>query len=138
MNAKPIVQAVTKIINAHNAYVHSPDRMTFTLTTAPPRFKTLVVLRALLDHAIAPSSVALEFWNVFRASFNRVLVMHGDPADPQSLTLNPRDGEWTTVEGELLTMNETALNQLTEAVTKLARDWIFTLLLPSMFLSPHL
>jgi hypothetical protein len=134
-SALPIVKAVEKIVDTYHA--HYPDLAKFSITINSPSLNTVDVFRALLDHAIAPTSVALEFWNVLQAYFNGVLVQYGDATDPQSLALSPCDGKWSTVEDELLKMGETTFKELTEAMTKLARDWMSTLLLPSMFLSPY-
>jgi hypothetical protein len=135
MHPPSVVKAVEKIVDTY--HVHYPYLAKFSVTTNSPLLNTVEVLRALLCHAIAPTWVALEFWNVLQAYFNGVLVQHGDPTDPQSLALSPRDGEWKMVD-ELLTMNETALNELTEQMNRYAREWMTMLLLPSMFLSPYL
>jgi hypothetical protein len=134
-SALPIVKAVENIVDTYQA--HYPDLAKFSITTNSPLLNTVKVLRVLLCHAIAPTWVVLEFWNVLQAYFNSVLVQHGDPTNPQSLALSPCDGEWKMVD-ELLTMNETALNELTEQMNRHACKWMTMLLLPSMFLSPYL
>ena len=128
--ALPIVGAVEKILNHYNQY--NPDPAEFTLTTNSASLKTVDVLLALLRHAIAPSSVASEVWNSLRVYFNDIIEQRGDPTNPRSLTLRPRDGEWTTVDAGLLKMSETAFNELTEEMSTCARDWMTRLLLPSM------
>jgi hypothetical protein len=135
-SALPIVKAVEKIVDTYHA--HYPDLAKFSMTKNSPSLNTVDVFRALLDHAIAPTSVALEFWNVLQAYFNGALVQYGDATDPQSVALSPRDGKWTTVDDGLITMSEMALNELTEGMNKHAREWMTMLLLPSMFLTPYL
>ena len=80
-----------------------------------------VVFQALLRHAIASSSVALECWKFLQAYFNDVLEQHGGHTDPQSLILIPRHGQWETVDGKLLNMSETTLGDLTEEMNTHAR-----------------
>ena len=130
LGSLPIVAAVERVLNIYNEY--NPDPAEFTLTTNSASLKTVDVLLALLRHAIAPSSVASEVWKLLRVYFNDFIEQHGDPTNPPSLTLRPRDGEWTTVDAGLLQMSETTSNELTEEMSTCARDWMIKLLLPSM------
>jgi len=133
-SALPIDKAVGKIATAYDACY--PDLAKFSLTSKSPLLNTVAVFQALLCHAIAPSSVALAVWKVIQAYFNGVLVQHGDPKDPQSLTLSPSDGEWVTVDNWLLKMTETVLHELTGKMNDYAREWVTMFLLPSRFRSP--
>ena len=131
--ALPIVEAVKKIFDFYNS--HNPDLAQFRLTTKPPVLLTVDVFKALLRHAIAPSSVAKNFWEFLEPYFNDVLKEHGDPTDPQALVLIPHNGEWTAVEDKLLEFRAKTLDALTEEMNRHARAWITGLLLPSTFLS---
>ena len=133
-SALPIDKAVEKIAAAYDAYY--PDLAKFSLTSKPPLLNTVAVFQALLCHAIAPSSVALAVWKVIQVYFNGVLVQHGDPTDPQSLTLSPSDGEWVTVDNWLMNMSETVLDELTGKMNDYAHEWMTMFLLPGKFLSP--
>lgn len=93
------------------------------------------MLKALLRHSIAPSSVAKDFWQFLEPFFDDVLKEHGDPTAPQTLVLRPRDGEWTWVENKVLELSEEAPSELTKEMSHHAREWMNRLLLPSAFLS---
>ena len=129
-DALPIVEAVERVLNIYNEYNSDPAE--FTLTTNSASLKTVDVLLALLRHAIAPSSVASEVWKLLRVYFSDFIEQHGDSTNPRSLTLRPRDGEWTTVDAGLLKMSQATSNELTEEMSTCARDWMTRLLLPSM------
>lgn len=126
----PIVEAVEKIFDLYNDYTHDPAK--FSLTTKT-NLLTVAVFKALLRHAIAPSSVARNFWQFLKPHFDDVLEEHGDPTGPQSL--GPRHGGWTTIENKLLQMPERAHGDLTNEMNQHAYEWMARLLLPSTFLS---
>ena len=132
--ALPLVEAVEKIFDLYNEC--NPDLAKFHLTTNSPLLLTVSVFKALLHHAIAPSSVAKNFWEFLSPHFHDVLEEHDDPTVPQSLILRPLHGEWTTVRNKLLQMTEGTLDHLTEEMNHHAREWMITLLLPSTFISP--
>jgi len=134
LGALPIVEAVDKVINIYNGYY--PDTAKFSITTNSALLETVDVLQALLHHAIAPSTVALEFWKFLQAYFNDVLERRGDHTHPQSVVLVPHHGQWKTVDAKLLNMSETTLGGLTEDMNTHAREWMTKLLLPSMFVAP--
>jgi len=132
--ALPIVEAVEKVLDLYNGYY--PDTAKFRVATNSGFLQTVDVFKGFLRHAIAPSSVALEFWTFLQSYFNDNLEQHGDPTHPQSFILIPRSGQWTTVADMLLNMNQTALGDLTNEMNTHAHEWITRLLLPSMFVSP--
>ena len=127
-------EAVTKIFDFYNS--HNPDLAQFRLTMKPPILLTVDVFKALLCHALRPSSVAKNFWEFLEPHFNDALKEHGDPTDSQSLILIPHNGEWTTVENKLLEFRELNLDALTKEMNSHACAWITGLLLPSTFLFP--
>lgn len=126
----PIVEAVEKVFDLYNDYIPTPAKFSLTTTTS---LLTVAVFKALLHHAIAPSSVANNFWQFLKPHFDDVLEEHGDPTDLQSL--GPRHGGWTRIENKLLQMTERALDDLTNEMNQHAYEWMARLLLPSMFLS---
>ena len=130
--ALPIVEALKTIFDLYKNY--HPDLAQFRLATNSRLLITITVFQALLDHAIAPSSVAKNFWKLLKPFFNDVLQEHGDPTDPHSLLICPRNGQWTSVEHKLLLLNESTLGDLTQAMNDHAHEWMTWLLLPSSFL----
>lgn len=134
--ALPIVKAVEKILDFYNSCYSNMAK--FRLVTNSSSLQTIDVLQALLRHAIAPSSVALEFWKFLQTWFDTVLEQHGDPMNLQSLVLIHRNSQWTTVADNLLKMSEAVLGDLTEGMNTHACNWITRLLLPSMLVSPFL
>ncbi len=126
-----VIDAIEKIFDLYNE--HNPDPAKFSVTSSSRLLLTVDVLKALLNHAIAPSSVAKNFWQFLEPFFNDVLMAHGDPTDLQYLGLGPPNGEWTLVENKLLDSSDG--DDLTEAMNHHAREWVIKLLLPSTFLS---
>jgi len=59
--------------------------------------KTTDVLQAVLHHAIAPTSVALGFWNLVQPYLKDGLEQHCDPAD-----LQPSPSVLVTASGQLV------------------------------------
>jgi len=108
----------------------------FRIATNSGFLKTVDIFQALLRRAIAPSSVALEFWRFLQTYFNDILEQHGDHTHPQFLVLIPRHGQWTTVADKLLNMGEMALDDLTKEMNTHAHEWVTRWLLPSMLVSP--
>ena len=97
-------------------------------------------MQALLRHAIAPSSVTLEFWKFLQLCFNDALQLHGAAT---LHTCNPFSSLSVTVNGQpslknLLNMSEAVLGDLIEKMNTHACNWITRLFLPSVFLSPFL
>ena len=131
--ALPIVEALKKTFDIFNNY--HPDLAQFRLATNSPLLITVTVFQALLDHAIAPSSVAKNFWEFLKPFFSDVLQEHGDPISPHSLLICPRNGQWTAVEDKLRLLSESTLDELTQAMNDHAREWMTWLLLPSSSLS---
>jgi len=132
--ALPVVEAVEKIFDLYNE--HNPNPGQIRITTNGPPLWPVNVFKALLNHAISPSSVAKSCWEFLAPFFNDVLQEHGDPTDPQSIFLSPRNGDWTTVENMLLELQrERPRDGLTQKIDEHAREWMITLLLPSTFLS---
>ena len=131
--ALPIVEALKTIFDIYNGY--NLNRAQFRLATNSRLLITVAVFQALLDHAIAPSSVAKNFWKFLKPFFDDVLQEHGDPTDPLSLLICPRNGQWTTVEDKLLLLSDNTLDDLTQAMNDHAHEWMTWLLLPSSFLS---
>jgi hypothetical protein len=129
-NALPIVEAVERFLDLYSAC--NPNPAEFSLTVNSGFLRTV---QALIRHAIAPTSVALEFWKLSQPYLKDVLEQHGDL---QTLALSPHAGQWTMVKTKLLEMNDTTLKGLTEAMNNHAREWITILLLPSLSFSPHL
>ncbi len=126
-----VVEAVEKIFDLYNEC--HPDPAIFSVTSSSPPLLTVDVLKALLNHAITPRSVAKNFWQCLKPFFNDVLIQHGDPTNPQYLGLGPPNGHWTLVENKLLDLSDG--EDLTEAMNNHAREWMTGLLLPSTFLS---
>ena len=129
-HALPIVEALEKIFDLYNDYIPDPPKFNLTTKTS---LLTVSVFKSLLHQAIAPGSVAKNFWHVLKPHFDDVIKEHGDPTDPQSL--GPHHGGWTTVENKLLQMTERALGDLTNEMNQHAYEWVARLLLPSRFLS---
>ena len=131
--ALPIVEALKRIFDIYNSY--NLNQAQFRIATNSRLLITVTVFQALLDHAIAPNSVAKNFWEFLKPFFNDVLQEHSDPTDPHSLLICPRNGQWTTVEDKLLLFSESTLGDLTQAMNDYAHEWMIWLLLPSLFLS---
>ena len=128
--ALPIVEAVKRIFDLyHKSY---PGHAQFRLATNSRHLTTVTVVGALLDHAIAPTSVAKNFWDFLKPFFDDVLQQHGDP---HSVLICPRNGQWPMVEDKLLLLSKSTLDGLTQAMNDHAREWMTWLLLPSSFLS---
>src|SRR5258708_313909 len=95
-----------------------------------PTIKAIDVLKAVLNHAIAPSTVALKIWEILQLYFDDVV---GLQDNPQSPLLVPHNGNWQTVEAKLVTLSEVDDKELTKKIKAHALEWITRFLLPSMF-----
>ena len=66
------------ILDFYDSYSYYPDNAEFRLTTKSPFIK-IDALRALLHHAVAPNSVALELWKILQAYLGDDVELQGNP-----------------------------------------------------------